>query len=78
MTSTDKAVSRRTVMATLFERGHRRIIVSILPGDVIGFRLERMKRTYYAPIAALADQTIRRTILNERKAAVAARKAAKR
>ena len=39
MTSTDKPVTRRTVAP--HARKQRRIVVTLGPGDVVGFRLER-------------------------------------
>lgn len=49
MTDNKKRVQRRTG-ATVFSRGTRRIIVSIEPNNQLGFRLERTRKTYYAPI----------------------------
>ena len=52
MTDITKVVKRRT-SDTVFSKGHRRIILSIEPGDLLGFRLERTKRTYTARIVDL-------------------------
>lgn len=37
----------------------RQIIVSIEPGDVLGFRLLRARKTYYLPVAFAMDYAIR-------------------
>lgn len=51
MTTLLKPVRRSTASAPIFERGHRRVVVTLLPGDCIGFRLERTRREYVLPIA---------------------------
>ena len=47
MTDIRKPVSRRTVGPNYMGR---RVVVSLLPGDVIGVREERTRRTYTAPV----------------------------
>lgn len=64
MTDLSKRVSRRT-MGT--HRG-RRIVVSIEPGDVIGFRHERTRRTFYTTLAACMDMAVRQQIAAEKAA----------
>ena len=48
----------------------RQFVITIEPGDVIGFRDERRRKTYYVPLAACYEMAI--------KAEVAAARAAKR
>lgn len=48
----------------------RRFVVTLEPGDVIGFRAERTRRTFYTTLAACFDMACRQQI--------AADKAAKR
>ena len=54
MTDTTKAVTRRTVAE--HSRHKRRIVVTLGPGDTIGFRLERSSLTSYLPIEKLFNQ----------------------
>lgn len=58
MTDLRKRVERRMVEESRFdpdrgvERGRpRRVVVALLPGDVIEFRQERSRRRYTAPLA---------------------------
>lgn len=55
MTPTLKTVRRRTISP---HRG-RRIVVSIGPGDVIGLRHERTRRTEYLTVAACFDLAVK-------------------
>ena len=64
MTPFSKPVKRRT---DLPHRG-RRIVVSLEPGDIIGFRSERTRRTYYTTVAACSDMAIKQQVLAERAA----------
>jgi hypothetical protein len=52
MTDLKKPVTRRT-RGTVFERGERRILVTLEPGDMLGLRLERTRRTYRARLSDL-------------------------
>jgi hypothetical protein len=55
MTDLNKRVARRT-FATKRERSKtRRIIVSLEPGDVLGFRLERTRMTYHVSVEGAYD-----------------------
>lgn len=66
MTTLNKPV-RRSTNATVFDRGHRRIVVTLQPGDVIGLRLERHRTEYLIPIADVYQIAAARTILAERR-----------
>lgn len=55
MTDLLKKITRRTTSTTVFERGTRRILVTLEPGDCIGFRAERTRRTYRARILDLYE-----------------------
>lgn len=56
MTDLDRPVTRRT---RLPHRRHRRLIVSLLPGDVLGLREERTRTTWYLPIGAAFDLAVK-------------------
>lgn len=49
MTPTRKETKRVSV-GTVRDRGLRRVVVLVGPGDVIGFRLERTRKVYYVNI----------------------------
>lgn len=55
MTDLTKAVKRRTCG---MHRGTR-FVVTLEPGDVIGFRIERKRRTFYTTLAACFDMAVR-------------------
>ena len=55
MTDLTKRVKRRTIHP---HRG-RRIVVSLLPGDVLGFREERTRREYLLSIAGAYEYAVR-------------------
>jgi hypothetical protein len=55
MTDLNKRVKRRSIAP---HRG-RRIVVSLEPGDLIGLREERTRKTYYFPIAAAFDFAVK-------------------
>ena len=59
-----RAVKRRTVEPVPAAR--RRLIVALMPGDVIGFREERRRRWYLAPIGKVYGQVVRWTVDAER------------
>lgn len=73
MTELRKPVRRRT--ATPYDHGGQRIVVSLEPGDVIGLRFERTRKTFRAPIKRLMQQVIQWNVDAERAAKRAARKA---
>lgn len=64
MTDLLKRIARRTVVP---HRG-RRIVVTMEPGDLIGFRPERTRRTFYTTVAACADMAMRAAVLADRAA----------
>lgn len=57
MTDLRKAVHRRTIEAAGIVR--RRLVVALLPGDVIGFREEGRRKWYTAPIPRVFIQVAR-------------------
>lgn len=54
MTDLNIPVSRRT--RDQHARWKKRVIVTLMPGDVISFRLERSTRNFVLPIHRLYDQ----------------------
>lgn len=62
MTNLNKPVRRRGCVPY---RG-RRIVVSMEPGDLLGFRLERTRRTEYLPISACYERAVIARVLRER------------
>jgi len=64
MTDLKRAVRRRTIG---LHRG-RRIMVSLMPGDVLGLRQERCRRTEYLSLPALYDYAVKARVLAERNA----------
>ena len=70
MTPLLKTIARRTINP---HRG-RRIVVTLEPGDLIGLRHERTRRTEYVPIAAIFDYAIKARVMAERAARKKGRK----
>ena len=70
MTDLRKPVKRRTVAP---HRG-RRIVVSLLPGDVLGFREERTRREYLLTIAGGFEYAVRLEVERRRRDKAQARK----
>jgi len=64
MTPITKTVKRRTIGQ---HRG-RRVVISLEPGDLIGFRAERTRRTFYVTAAACFDLAVRQQVLADRAA----------
>ena len=62
-TQLKKAVTRRTEST---HRG-RRVVVTIAPGDVIGFREERTRKTYWISLAACFDMAVKIEVAHQRK-----------
>ena len=52
----------------MFDRGNRRVIVTIGPGDVVTFRLERQRVTYTAAIPSLFNAAVRWQVDGNRRA----------
>ena len=71
MTDLTKRVKRRTLNP---HRG-RRIVVSLLPGDVLGFREERRRGEYLLSIAGAYEYAVRLEVERRRRERIAARKA---
>lgn len=61
-TELKKAVRRRTIGT---HRG-RRIMVSLEPGDLLGFRQERCRQVEYVSIAAIYDFAVKARVAFER------------
>jgi len=75
MTPIRKSVARRTV--TPYDHHGRRVVVTLEPGDVLGLRWERTRRTFRAPIHRVMRQVIEWNVSAERAARRAARRAEK-
>jgi hypothetical protein len=75
MTDLHKPVKRRTVDICVSAR--RRLVVYLLPGDVIGFREEGRRRIWTAPVGKLYGVTLRWTVDAEAAAKRAERKASR-
>ena len=73
MTDLRKEVKRRTVANCEFVR--RRLIVALMPGDVIGFREEGRRSWYTAPLGRVFIQVVRWNAEAERSRVRAERKA---
>lgn len=73
MTELRKPLRRRTVDA--YDHQGRRVVVTLLPGDVIAFRWERTRRTFTAPINSVMRQVVKWNVDAERTARKLARRA---
>lgn len=71
MTDLTKRIKRRTVAPI---RG-RRIVVSLHPGDVIGFREERTRKEYLLSISGAYTYAVRLEVQRAKDEKAAARKA---
>jgi hypothetical protein len=67
-----KPVGRKCISAG--ERG-RLFVVTLEPGDLVGVRIERTRRTEYMPIEAIYHAAVKARVLAERQAKAAKRKA---
>lgn len=72
MTELTKRVSRRTIGR---QRGGRRIVVSLHPGDVLGFREERTRREYVLSITGAYVYAVSLEVARRKAERAAARKA---
>lgn len=72
MTDLHKRVKRRTVGRV---RGGRRIVVSLLPGDVLGFREERTRCEYVLSIQGAYVYAVQLEVARRKREKVAQRKA---
>lgn len=66
MTGLRKVVRRRTVEPHDYTR--RRLVVMLEPGDVIGFREERCRKVFRAPISMVFRQVVKWNVDAERTA----------
>ena len=73
MTELRKPLCPRTAGA--YDHQGRRVVVTLLPGDVIAFRWERTRRTFTAPINSLMRQVVKWNVDAERAARKLARRA---
>ena len=71
MTDLTKRVKRRSFASY---RG-RRIVVSLLPGDVLGFREERTRREYLLSISGAYTYAVALEVERRKREKIAARKA---
>lgn len=71
MTDLTKRVKRRTLAP---HRG-RRIVVSLLPGDVLGFREERTRREFLLSVHGAYVYAVRLAVEHAKREKAAARKA---
>lgn len=73
MTDLTKALRRRSI-----GRHHgKRFVVTLEPGDVIGFRLERTRKTFYTTLAACFDMAVRQEVSAVKRERIAQRKKGK-
>lgn len=73
MTDLRKVVKRRTVSECQFAR--RRLIVALMPGDVLGIKEEKRRTWYTAPIGRVFIQIVKWNAEAEKARRKAARKA---
>ena len=64
MTDLQKPVTRR---CSTTRDGGKRIVVSLLPGDLIAVRRERERKTYYYPIGAVYSLAVKAHIAASKK-----------
>jgi hypothetical protein len=72
MTDLRKRVRRRTVGRV---RGGRRIVVSLLPGDILAFREERTRREYVLSIPGAYVYAVQLEVARRKRERIEARKA---
>lgn len=70
MTDLNRPVKRRSRYQV---DDRRRVVVTLMPGDVIGFRLERTRRTWTTTLQACYQMAVRHTVAAERAAKRAGR-----
>ena len=72
MTDLTKRVKRRTIGRV---RGGRRIVVSLLPGDVLAFREERTRKDYLLSISGAYVYAVQLEVERRKRERAAERKA---
>ena len=75
MTELRKTVTRRS--AAPYDHRRRRVVIMLMPGDVIAMREERTRRVFSAPVNRIYRQMIQWNVDADRAAKKAARKAAR-
>lgn len=60
MTELRKTVARRTV--GMYDQRHKRVVVSLHPGDVVGFRWEKTRTEFRAPVNQVMRAVIQWTV----------------
>lgn len=63
MTPLSKPVRRRTLLP---HRRGKRVVVSLLPGDLLSFRDERSRREWYLPIGHAYDVAVKAFVAAQR------------
>jgi hypothetical protein len=75
MTPLSKAVARKS---TGLGPNRRRYVVTLAPGDVIGFRDERRRKNYWISIAACYEYAIRAEVARKKAERAKEKKARKK
>jgi hypothetical protein len=53
--------------STVFERGHRRVMVKVEPSGVVSFRLKNTRRSYELSAAALFHMAVKASVAAKEK-----------
>lgn len=77
MIEVKRAVTRRTIAPVTGSRG-RRIVVTLYPGDAIGFREEGTRHTYLTTIGACYSLAVKQEVAATRQAKAAEKAARKK
>jgi hypothetical protein len=64
MTDLQKPVTRR---CTVTLDGGKRIVIALLPGDLLALRRERERKTYFYPIGAVYSSAVKAHVLASKK-----------
>lgn len=70
MTDLEKPVTRRCATT---RDGGKRIVVAMLPGDLLALRRERERKTYYYPIGAVYSLAVKAHVAASKKEKARAR-----
>ena len=76
MTPTSKPVTRRCMLPSRTSN-HRRLVITIGPGDMLELRPERTRQSEYIPIAAIYSMAVKMRLLAEKRDKAAIRQAKK-